>query len=237
MNRNAMQILEDLDKHASEFNFPVLDNDYVEFAAARLSAFRGVNDWLIVFEVLGFSTREIEFTNHLYAFGSCVGREGLVGEEIPITSAPKQPLFDVNTNELTVDWARWEIKVGDQTISFSPTRDEYAEAGIMINSQPGRGSLSEIELLRFLVHRLGEARLFLNDEALLGKFPDCKGLKKVLQTTQWQHPDVASEEKPSHNVSIRSLVEALSERNPSLFKQGRPNTHWSFWDRRDDRLT
>ena len=29
------QILEDLDKHASEFNFPVLDNAYVEFAATR----------------------------------------------------------------------------------------------------------------------------------------------------------------------------------------------------------
>ncbi len=49
---NTKQILEDLDKHAFEFNFPMLDNAYVEYAAARLSAFRGIKDWLIVFEVL-----------------------------------------------------------------------------------------------------------------------------------------------------------------------------------------
>ena len=44
VNRNTKQILEDLDKHASEFSFPVLDNAHVEFAAARLTAFQGVQD-------------------------------------------------------------------------------------------------------------------------------------------------------------------------------------------------
>ena len=38
-NMNTKQILEDLDKHAAEFNFPVLDNAYVEFGAGRLSAY------------------------------------------------------------------------------------------------------------------------------------------------------------------------------------------------------
>jgi hypothetical protein len=45
---NTTQILKDLDKHAREFNFPVLDNAYVEFAAARLTAFRSDKDWLLV---------------------------------------------------------------------------------------------------------------------------------------------------------------------------------------------
>jgi hypothetical protein len=229
MNINTKQILEDLDKHASEFNFPMLDNAYVEFAAARLSGFQGVTDWLIVFEVLGFSTKEIEFANHFYAFGSCVEREGLVGGEIPISSTPKQPVFDAETNECIADWAHWTIKAGKEEMSFSPTLEEYAEAGIVIQREPGRGSLSEIELLRFLVHRLGGTRFFMSDEALLSHFPKCKNLEKFVQTTQWQHPNVAEEEKPSKNTSIRSLVEALSQRNPALFKEGRPNTHWRFW--------
>jgi hypothetical protein len=226
---NTVQILKDLDKHASEFNFPVLDNAYVAFAAARLSAFQGGKDWLIVFEVLGFSTREVEFVDDLYAFGSCVEREGVVGEEIPIRASPKKPLFDADTNECIADWSHWSIRVGNEEISFLPTRAEYADAGIVIDREPGRGSLTEIELLRFLVHRLGKERFFMSDEDLLSHFPMCKDLKKFVQTTQWEHPDIANEESPSKNVSIRSLVEALSKKNPSLFEHGLSNTHWTYW--------
>jgi hypothetical protein len=229
MSRNRRQILEDLDKHASEFNFPVLDNAFVEFAATRLSAFQGVNDWLIIFEVLGFSTKEVEFVDDIYAYGSCVEREGIIGEEVPFASVPQHPIFDSETNECVADWSHWTIRMGKEEISFSPTRKEYAEAGITMDRDPGLGSLKEIELLRFLVHYLGETRLFMNDEALLNRFPKCKNLRKFVQTTQWQHPKIAEEEKPSENISIRSLIEALSQRDPLLFNQGRPNTHWTFW--------
>jgi hypothetical protein len=114
-------------------------------------------------------------------------------------------------------------------MSFSPTREEYAEAGIVIDREPAPGTLTEIELLRFLLHRLGENRLFMNEQALLSHFPMCKKLSKFIQTTKWQHPDVADEEKPSKNVSIRTLVEALAQNDPSLFEAGRPNTDWRFW--------
>ncbi len=116
-------------------------------------------------------------------------------------------------------------------MSFSPTREEYAEAGIAIDRDPGSGSLREIELLRFLVHRLGESRLFMTDQSLMSHFPMCHGMTKFVQTTQWQHPDVAEGEKPSQNLSIRSLMEALSRRTPALFEPGQPNTHWKFWTR------
>lgn len=229
MNRNTKQILEDLDKHASEFNFPVLDNAYVEFAAARLTAFQGVQGWLIVFEVLGFSTREVEFVNCIYGFGSCVELEGIIGEEIPLSSTLKRPIFDAETNECIADWTQWTIKLGDEEMHFSPTSEEYAEAGIVIDRESGRGSLSEIELLRFLVYRLGKERFFLSDEDMLSHFPKCKNMKKFVQTTQWEHPDIANEERPSKNVSIRSLVEALSKKDPSLFDHGISNTHWTYW--------
>jgi uncharacterized protein DUF7003 len=226
---DSERVLQEFDKHASEFNFPVLNNAYIKLAAARISAFQGDNDWLLVFEILGFSTREIEFVDDLYAFGSCVDREGFVGEEITLTSSPKLPLFDVETNECIADWSRWSIKVGDQEMSFSPSRAEYAEAGIIIDRDPGLGTLHEIELLRFLIHRLGEKRLFLRDQVLLNYFPKCANLRKFLQSTWWQHPDVAAGEIPSENVSIRSAVEALSHRDSSLFDRGEPNTHWKCW--------
>lgn len=226
---NPKRILLDLDKHAQEFNFPVLDNSYVEFAAARLTAFRNDGQWLIVFEVVGFSTREVEFVDDLYGYGSCCQRQGFIAEEIPVLSRPEQPLFDGETNECIANWSGWSIKLGKETISFTPTIDEYAQAGIVIDRSPGRGTLSEIELLRFLVYRLGKDRFFMSDAEILKYFPECIDLKKFLQTTQWEHPDIAREGKPSESVSIRSLVEALSQGNPSLFDEGIPNTHWSYW--------
>jgi hypothetical protein len=184
---------------------------------------------LIVFEVLGFSTREVEFVDDLYAYGSCVAKEGFAGEEIPVSSLPQQPLFDAETNECIADWSRWSVSVGGEKMFFTPTREEYAEAGIVIDRGPGPGSLDEIELLRFLVHRLGESRLFMSDQTLLSHFPLCKDLSKFVQTTRWQHPDVSDGESPSQNLSIRNLVEALAQRDPSFFEQGRPNTDWKFW--------
>jgi hypothetical protein len=227
---NRVQILQDFDKHASEFNFPMFDNAYVEYAAARLSAFQGVRDWLIVFEVLGFSTREGEFVDDVYAYGSsCTGNQGFIAAEIPLSSSPDLPLFDAETNGCIADWSRWSIKLGDQEMSFSPSREDYSRAGIALDRAPGRATLREIELLRFLVHSLGKDRFFMRDARLLSHFPKCKDLKKFVQTTEWKHPDIANEERLSENIPIRTLVEALVNRNPSLFKQGIPNTHWSCW--------
>src|SRR5579862_3502817 len=225
---NTGQVLADLDKYASEFEFPVLDNAYVEFAATRFSAFRTKTRWLIVFEVLGFSTREVEFVDDIYAFGSCLSRAGFIGEEITFTSGCDMPLFDPDSRESVIDWRHWVIEMTGKKLAFGPSREEYRQAGINIVTEPGPGSLKGIELLRYLVYDLGDA-LFLTAEGVLNKFPGCGTMPLFLQATQWQHPDIANGEKPSQNISIRSLVDALSCGDASLFQLGCPNTHWSFW--------
>lgn len=227
-NMNPEQILTCLDKHAAEFNFPVLDNAYVEFAASRLTAFRSQKEWLIVFEVLGFSTQEVQFVDDIYAYGSCLDREGFVGEEIPFNESAEAPFFDPETNECVIDSRNWIIERNGHRMSFSPSHEEYADAGIEVTGRFGPGSLKEIELLRYLVHRFGDD-LFISAQELMAKFPRCHGMQLFVQSTQWQHPDIAGEEKPSRNVSISSLVDALSNRDPSLFREGRPNTDWRFW--------
>ncbi len=229
MTINPTLVLQDLDKHAKEFDFPVLDNAYVEFAGARLTSFLNSVDWLIFFEVVGFSERQVEFVDNIYAYGSCIDRQGFVAEEIPLESTPLQPLFDPVTNESLADWRGWSIKLNGQVIKFAPTLNDYDQAGITIDRAPGPGSLREIELMRFLLARLGEDRLFMSDEAILAHFPRCKNISKFIQTTEWQHPDIADGEKPSENVSVCSLVEALTKADDSIFDKGTPNTHWTFW--------
>lgn len=112
-------------------------------------------------------------------------RNAAADAEVPLASLPQQPLFDAETNECIADWSGWSVSVGGEKMSFAPTREEYAEAGIRIDRGPGPGTLTEIELLRFLVHRLGESRLFMSDKTLLSHFPMCKDLSKFVQTTKW----------------------------------------------------
>ncbi len=114
-------------------------------------------------------------------------------------------------------------------MSFSPTREDYQRAGIFINRPAGPGSLKEIELLRFLAFQLGTEALLLSEEALRNLFPNCGDLSVIVQTTKWQHPDIADGEKPSNSVSIRSLINALESKAPDMFEPGRPNTHWQSW--------
>ncbi len=222
--------LEDLDKHASEFNFPVLDNAYVEMAATRLTAFRSVGDWVIALEVLGYSTNEGAFVNDLYAFGSCLVKEGFISSTSVMSASPDNPLIDPPTDAWVADWERWSVVVKGKLFEFAPDREEYISQGIEVPSDGGAGSLSESQVLRFFIHREGAGELFMQEGELRTELQLDPGMSVFLQTEQWQHPDVAGGEKPSTNVSIRSLLTALDSNSPAVFQGGCPNTDWRHWD-------
>ena len=222
--------LSHLDKHAAEFNFPVLDNAYVQMAAARMSAFRSEADWALAFEVLGYSVNEGTYVNDVYAFGSCLRREGVLESAVVLSPNPEQPLIDPQTEAWIADWSDWSVIVGDRVHQFAPKRSEYLAVGVEVPEYSGPGSLGEAELMRFFVSREGADQLFMPEAALQEALVGCNGLSLFLQTQDWQHPDVADEEKPSTNVAMRSLVAALNEGTQELFRPGRVNTRWSLWD-------
>jgi len=222
------RILEDLDKHASEFNFPVLDNANVEVADVRLTALRGQDAWAVFFDFVGFSPTEAQFVDDIYGYGTCVYPEGILGQRVPLSQSPKAPLWDAKDNECVADWSKWTVVIDGQERSFSPSIREYADAQITIAQPPGPGSIREVEILRFLVHRLGHL-FFSSERELFELAPHCKNLSSFLVATEWRHPDVAGDEKPSQNSSIRSLVRAIAEGDPSIFDPSRPNTHWTHW--------
>ena len=213
MTRTTEEILADLDKHASEFNFPVLDNAYVEFGAARLTAFRSTSYWVIVFEVLGFSTKEVQFVNDLYAYGSCVDGEGFICEEIPFISPAKHPIFDAQTSECIADWSSFAITLGPETMTFNPSRDDYAAAGIRLDRESGPGSLTEIDLLRFLIHKARNRFSWMTGETL-ECFSRCKGASKFIQNNSTGSILTSATKKRLHErISLQSLVGSVDDRD------------------------
>jgi hypothetical protein len=227
---NLELALRDLDKHASEFNFPVLDNAYVEMAATRLTAFRGAEDWAIAFEVLGYSTNEGSFVGDLYAFGSRLQKEGFISSRTVMSPFPNYPLIDPQTEAWIADWKHWAVIVKGRLYQFAPSRDEYVSAGIDVPLEGGPGSLREGEIMRFFIHKEGAQDLFMQESELRDELRLDPKMSVFLQTQEWQHPDVAGEEKPSEKGSIRSLLVALESNSPALFQVGRPNTDWRLWN-------
>src|SRR5574341_881075 len=92
-NMDPTQVLAALDRHAAEFNFPILDNANLALAAARLTAFRSERDWVLFIEMIGFAALQLEFVDWIYAFGSCVYPEGSQGERIVLSQSSDNPLF------------------------------------------------------------------------------------------------------------------------------------------------
>lgn len=221
-----------LDKHATEFNFPVLDNANLALADARLTTLRSEENWCMLFEIVGYSFQESEFVRDVYAYGNCGYPEGLQGEEIVLISSPDEPLFDPVTGDCIADWRKWKVSIKGKEYSFSPSIPEYAEAQVDISASPGPGSIREIDILRFLVHKLNHP-FFAEEKELRSLVPGCKDAMKFIQTLEWHHPDIAGDELPSHCDSIRSLLHAIANNNPKQFHPGRPNTHWKYWDQEE----
>jgi len=227
---NLQLALKDLDKHAFEFNFPVLDNAYIDMAGARLTAFRSTEDWAIAFEVLGFSNQQGIFANDLFGFGSCLTKEGIISSSPVMFPSSSKPLIDPQTEAWIADWKNWAIIVRGKLYEFLPSRDEYIDAGIDVPSEGGPGSLKEAQIMRFFIHREGDCDLFMQEAELREELKLSSSMAVFIQTKDWQHPDIVGGEKPSGNVSIKSLLVALGVNYPADFQKGRPNTNWKLWD-------
>jgi Family of unknown function (DUF7003) len=226
---NLQLALDDLDKHASEFNFPVLDNAYVAMAAARLTAFRDGERWAITFEVLGYSRNDGCFVNDLYAFGPCLEKEGFISSRSVMSPLSDHPLIDSQTEAWIADWESWSIVVKGMPYVFTPSRNEYTSQGIDVPIKGGPGSLSGDQIMRFFIHKEGAGDLFMQESELRDELRLGSEMSIFIQTERWQHPDVAGEEKPSENVAIRSLLAALESNSPADFQRGNPNTDWQHW--------
>ncbi len=227
---NLQYALEDLNKHASEFNFPVLDNAYVEMAATRLTAFRSTGKWCIVFEVLGYSKNEGSFVDDLYAYGSCLAKEGFISSTTVMSPSPDQPLIDPQTEAWIADWEQWSIVVKGKCYKFAPQREEYLSQGINIPLEGGPGTLNEGQVMRFFIHKESAHDLFMQEADLRSELRLGSEMNILVQTEHWQHPDVAGGEKPSDVISIRSLLAALSSNSSADFQTGHSNTEWRQWD-------
>ncbi|MFA0751107.1 MAG: hypothetical protein SLRJCFUN_001510 [Candidatus Fervidibacter sp.] len=132
-----------------------IDNFYQEIADTCLTVFRSEKYWAIFFEFVENHITYADVANYIYAYGNCLQKLGYLGPEASLALfavSEDKPLIGENTYWIA-DKANFSVIIKGRRYDFSPTDDDYRDAGIVLEGS-GPGSLPLSALLRFLCHHL-----------------------------------------------------------------------------------
>jgi len=202
-------ILAQLDEHAMDFVFPMLDNGSEYPVDARLHAYRDAARWAILIEIVGYSPRRGTLADALHVFGDGItGREGAQDEDFLVRIGD-----DVEDPE-NPEHARpglTAVAIRDRQVALAPHADPWPL----------------VDLFRSLVpeHR----DLLLATEAeIRARIP--ADLPELLRLEAWHHPDLSNGQMPSECETFRQLADALVSGDRARLRPTlEPNTHWSHW--------
>ena len=224
----ASEILEQLDRCAEAFTFPILDNAYVYPADTRMTLFRDETRWAMVIEVLGFNahmggTGGID--NALYCFGNCLRRPpGISPEDTlrPVSEGASGPLFE--EDGITLRRRATDLRIRGCEVPVPRDPEHYQERRIELEIPP---DIQGFELLRGLLPEHREL-LLATDEEIRTRIPE--DLPQILRLDEWCHPDISDGDSPSASTTFQALAKVLSTGDPTLYRPRRkPNTHWTRW--------
>jgi hypothetical protein len=229
MTMTTAEILSQLDRSATDYNFPMLDNGYAYPADVRLTAYRDDTRWALIIETVDQSPRGGGHDGTrcvIHVYGNCIeGIQGPVNEDFlsRTSDSPEGPIYseecDWNLNE-----SAGRIAVGDQLLSFDLSPAVLQRKGI---TPAEDGVLSSIDLLRSLLPEHRE--LFLaTEQEKRRRIPS--DLPEFMRLEEWHHPNLCAGELPSASETFQQLAEAIVTGDRSRYRPGNhPNTHWSNW--------
>ncbi len=223
-----VQILKQWEDSAKRGLFPYLSTDeHGVFAGARLTTFRSNNEWLIVFELPAYIGEADTFVDRIYTYGNKV-KHRVQWIEFLCPS----PSEGIDSEGWLPNLFDFEVLLHSKVRRFTPTQENYAQAGIDLNEPISSSSSAnrQAQVLRLLTS-LFPHEVFMSAPKLLGVIDRPKTLPLFLQMYEWYHPDLRSGERPGDSPCLRSLAHALAHNHPDLYRcsQNLFNTHWSHW--------
>jgi hypothetical protein len=219
------EVLEKLDAAAELNMFPGQPNEYFALADMRMTAFRSDEEWLLVFEVVGWAKREFAFENQLTAFGNRLDQPKFTAVEVVTKPGSDNPWADDGAFEL--DTSDLQFAVRGKSQSLKPTAADWRAAGVEDESMP-----QPARVIRLLADQFSRELFLSNDELLEAAGRSGSDLTPFLQEQHWRQPDIYEDERPSDVVCFQSLATALAEGDPSCYECSKSewNTHWSNWE-------
>jgi hypothetical protein len=205
------EILEQLDRAAADYRFPMLDNGYYYPVDVRLHGYADPDMWAIAIETLGYSPRAGNLLNVIEKYGNWIGTPGADNDDFIGRIDNCAELWDLEQHDR--QWLEASgVLIRGQLIPFARERSGDAEPWT---------------LLREIVpaHR----DLFLaSEEELRARIPP--KLPELLRLEEWNHPDLLKGEVPSGSEAFQLIADVLVSRDPALYAPLLPpNTHWHNW--------
>lgn len=214
----ASEILQVLDDSAEDFDFPALDNYNFDLAQCRLSIFREIDKWFIIFEMAGVNPNQ-DISNDLYVYSNAIEQQGIIISLDDIVSLANEEYWFDDEDTFLVNPFHLKLLVNEDPLILNPREEEYTQLGIETES------FNPTKLIRYLSSKYKE-KFWLGTSDLLNEIDVSIHPTLFYQTEEWEHPD---EEKPSENVFFQSLAKAIKLNDISLINSNKPNTHWSNW--------
>jgi hypothetical protein len=224
---SSIDILQELDRRAATFEFPVLDNANAHFIAGRFRGFRAQRDWGLAFEVLVFAPQERAIVTDVYVYGPLAGDESWALTQVGgIQELPSSPLWDVN--------GFWIASVGIREVEIATGKIRVA-CGV-----PAKQAVSldraacndEVSFTRALIGEVGLEPL-MPVNLVFDLVPGLAVAEEVFRLTNWDHPDVAGEERPSDSLAIAAGARIVAFESPTFdYDHSRDNLDAPLWDER-----
>jgi hypothetical protein len=221
---DGSQLLEQLDEAAELFAFPGLPNSYFDLAGTRLTVFRSDDEWLAVFQTVGWANREARFEDLVTAYGNSLSKVGLQ-KAVEVVTGPDGEAPVSQDDDFVLDIHDLKVEVRGKAHELSPTDADLSAAEVDVDSmsEPAR-------VIRLLAHQLGD-ELFLSDDELLELTGRADaGLKPFIHADGWRQPDLVDDEVPSGLDCLRSLAEAIESGDADRYDCPEPNSHWINWE-------
>lgn len=226
---SAKDILKQLDKCAEDYTFPMLDNGYVYPVHSKLSAYRDDKRWALIIEVIGFNYRgggHNGISNCLHIFGNCIDTK-------PGTDNANFLYITDNSSDFATFDEEYEeglnpkaktTKLRNKSIEINHNREFYLNKGIELEE---KDKIFVWEFLRSLEPEYNDD-LVATEKEIRERIP--ADLPKIMELTDWNHPDCADSELPSKNETFKQIAKVLESGKTEFYKPTeKPNNHWKNW--------
>ncbi len=212
-------ILDCLDKAASNLDFPGFDNMNYDMVTARLTGFRNDDDWALTIEqvVSWYSLNGVEPVLMISAFGSRI----LINEPFVIYYPIKYPLNELEGDDDEIP----------ESISVMIRDEQFMINSSEIERNPHLSDYIDFDLMIHLVDRYW-AKILATETEFREIVP--QKLSQIIQLDNWHHPDVYNPNSefslPSRTKSMQTIAEVLASGKPELYQPcEEDNVDWRKW--------
>ncbi len=204
VTETAYEILQRLDYHASQFEFPVLDNVNAIFVGGRLRGLRFGADWALLFEILVLDPLDRSIVADVYCYGPVhCPHPWRLFQSGGVEQDPEAPLW-TDSGDWVVPSFGTIVRLGGRRLRVGTSSGPRGDIEMKGEELSTEGAFCDA-----LLRKLGFEELVPSaqvDAVVSGG----RLVSELFRASDWDHPDVAGGDAPSQSLALRAAARSLA---------------------------